>query len=138
MRPQAERVLLVEDNPQWRTELRRWAAAWGHAVVHEAGTADAALAWLRGHAKDWDLALVDAFLVQGNGYTVLKQCRSRSPGQRVVMLSNYARPEAREQALLLGADRFFDKHSELDACLQYCFAPQGGGRAAQQAAMASG
>lgn len=117
----ALRVLLVEDNPHWRAQLRRWAVAAGHAVAHEACTADAANAWLAAHADGWDLALVDAFLASGNGYTVLKHCLKRHAHQRVVMLSNYARPEARQQALRLGADRFFDKDAELDACLDYCF-----------------
>lgn len=117
----ALRVLLVEDNPHWRMQLRRWTGHAGHTVVHEAATADEATAWLAGHADGWDLALVDAFLASGNGYTVLKHCRHRHAHQRVVMLSNYARAEARQQALHLGADRFFDKDSELDACLDYCF-----------------
>lgn len=117
----ALRVLLVEDNPHWRMQLRRWTGGAGHAVVHEVATAQEATAWLAEHADGWDLALVDAFLASGNGYTVLKHCRDRHAHQRVVMLSNYARPEARQQALQLGADRFFDKDTELDACLDYCF-----------------
>lgn len=117
----AQRVLLVEDNPHWRAQLRRWAGSGGHTVVHEAATADTATAWLAAHGDGWDLALVDAFLTAGNGYTVLKHCRHRHAHQRVVMLSNYARAEARQQALRLGADRFFDKDTELDACLDYCF-----------------
>lgn len=116
-----QRVLLVEDNPHWRAQLRRWAGAAGHAVVHEAATADEAIAWLQAHADGWDLAVVDAFLAGGNGYTVLKHCQRQHAHQRVVMLSNYARAEARQQALRLGADRFFDKDTELDACLDYCF-----------------
>jgi DNA-binding NarL/FixJ family response regulator len=40
--------------------------------------------------------------------------------QRVVMMSNYARREAMDQALAQGADRFFDKATELDQLLAYC------------------
>lgn len=119
----AQRVLIVEDNLHWRAQLRRWAALAGHLVVHETGTADEAIAWLERHAGGWDLAFVDAFLAQGNGFAVLKHCHRTCAAQRVVMVSNYARTEAREQALRLGADRFFDKGNELDALVQYCFGP---------------
>lgn len=119
-----QRVLLVEDNPHWRAQLRRWVLAAGHTVALETGSADEAIAWLGRHAEGWDLAVVDAFLAQGNGFTVLKHCRRRQARQRVVMLSNYTRSEARQQALALGADRFFDKEADLDALVQYCFASE--------------
>ncbi len=117
------RVALVEDNPHWRAQLRRWTVAAGHRVVQETGAADAARSWLAQHEDGWDLLVLDAFLAQGNGFTLLRHVRRTLAQQRVVMVSNFARAEARQQALALGADRFFDKGTELDAFVDYCFAP---------------
>jgi DNA-binding NarL/FixJ family response regulator len=41
------------------------------------------------------------------------------PARRVV-LSNYATPEMRRRCLELGADRVFDKSSELEELIAYC------------------
>ena len=41
------------------------------------------------------------------------------PGKRVV-LTNYATAEMREACSRLGADRIFDKSSELEELLAYC------------------
>jgi DNA-binding NarL/FixJ family response regulator len=68
----------------------------------------------------WDLAIVDLFLKQGSGLGVLQACQGRSPGQRVVVLSNYATTDMRQRCAALGADAVFDKSNEIDALIDYC------------------
>jgi DNA-binding NarL/FixJ family response regulator len=115
------RLLLVENDRHLVDGLRRYFEASGRfEIVHCTATADSAIRWLGQHPQGWDLALIDIFLDAGNGYAVLKHCRKFDPRQRVVMMSNYARREAVEQALAQGADRFFDKATELDQLLAYC------------------
>lgn len=77
-------------------------------------------AWLREHADDWDLAIVDIFLKQGNGFGVLEACRDRRPGQKMVVLSNYATPEVRRRCRQLGVDGVFDKGTGIDDLIDYC------------------
>ena len=117
----ATRVLLVENDRHMADGLRRCFQVSGHCeVVHVTSTASGAMRWLDEHPRGWDLALIDIFLDEGHGYAVLKHCRKSGAHQRVVVMSNYARREAVEQALAQGADRFFDKATELDQLVAYC------------------
>ena len=70
----------------------------------------------------WRLAVIDLFLREGSGLSVVRACQVREPHQRVVVLSNYATAEIRKRCLELGADAVFDKSTELDAFLEYCAA----------------
>ena len=76
--------------------------------------------WLESHRNGWDLAVIDLFLEQGNGFGVVRACRDRAPHQRVVVLSNYATVDMRERSRALGADAFFDKSAEIDLLVAYC------------------
>ncbi len=76
--------------------------------------------WLSLHDGQWHLAIVDLFLKEGSGLGVLTGCRHRESYQKVVLLTNYATPEIRKRALVLGADAIFDKSSEIDELLAYC------------------
>lgn len=91
-------------------------------AVGFAETENDARRWLRDHAGDWQLAIVDLFLKQGSGLGVLQACSPRGPQQRVVVLSNYATPDMRARCADLGADAVFDKSNEIDALVDYCLA----------------
>jgi two-component system OmpR family response regulator len=115
------RVLLVEDHRDLREQLRRTLQAIGGVqVVQTCTTSAEAVEWLARHPEHWDLALVDLFLQEGNGFDVLRSCQRRAAHQRVVVISNYSREPAREHARQAGADAFFDKSFDLDALVQYC------------------
>jgi len=60
------------------------------------------------------------FLREGNGLAVVNWCNGREPHQRVVVLTNYAREDARRRCLDAGADRVFDKSIELDEFFEFC------------------
>jgi CheY-like chemotaxis protein len=86
-------VFLVEDNPRIRESLIPALADLGSAsVMATAESEDEAIAWLGRHKGQWDLAVVDFFLKQGSGLGVVTWCAGRDPGQRVVVLTNYAAP----------------------------------------------
>lgn len=76
--------------------------------------------WLTLHSGDWHLAIVDLFLREGNGLGVLAGCRHRESYQKVVLLTNYAKPDIRQRAAELGADAVFDKSSDLELLFAYC------------------
>ena len=66
------KTYLVEDNPVIRENLVGFLedVADATVVAHAAGEKEA-VAWLDGHRDDWDMAIVDLFLEQGNGLGVL-------------------------------------------------------------------
>ncbi len=115
------RTYLIEDNAVIRENLLATLA--DLAQVETIGTTDneqEAARWLRTHEHQWDLAIVDVFLREGNGLNVLAACRRRLPGQKVVVFSNHATPEVRRRCAQLGADAVFDKSTEIEALLEYC------------------
>ncbi len=117
------RTYLVEDNQVIVANLTETLQELADVVmvgcVAEAQTASQ---WLRTHTNDWDLVIVDLFLRQGSGLEVLAALRDRATRQRVIVASNYATPEMRSQCKALGADRVFDKSTEIDALVSYCLA----------------
>jgi DNA-binding NarL/FixJ family response regulator len=125
------RVLLVEDDVAAREQLTQIIQLFpGAQVVESTERAEDAIRWLARHPTQWDLVLVDLFLAQGHGFMVLQECANRSPEQRVVLMSNYARAPVATRALEEGADAFFDKSSGLGDLLEFCFQDKGGAHSA--------
>ena len=114
-------TILVEDNPIIRDSLiPAMAELGGLTVVATADTAAAAIEALREHRDDWQLAVVDLFLNQGSGLTVVRACRQRKENQHVLVLTNYATAEIRKRCLDLGVDGIFDKSTELEKFFAQC------------------
>ena len=117
------RAFLIEDNATIRENLTETLAELSLAeTVGFAASEAEALAWLQGGEIEWDLAIVDLFLMQGSGLGVLTAIAHRPPSRKVVVLSNYATAEIRRRCKELGADAVFDKSNELDAFIDYCMA----------------
>jgi DNA-binding NarL/FixJ family response regulator len=121
------RTYFVEDNATIRENLIGTLEEL--ASVRSLGWAESerdARAWLAARPPvAWDLVIVDLFLKQGSGLGVLEACRGRRPGQRVVVLSNYATADMRKRCIALGADAVFDKSNEIDALVDDCVAQSG-------------
>jgi len=81
---------------------------------------DEAISWLALHKGQWDLAVVDFFLKQGTGVGVVQWCNGREANQRVVVLTNYPTEATRIACRDAGADRVFDKSTELEEFFEYC------------------
>lgn len=114
-------TFLVEDNSLIRHNLI--AAMEDAADVHLIGTATTeaeAVAWLEENPGAWDLLVVDLFLQEGSGLGIVKRCGRCRPGQRVVVLTNYATGEIADWARELGADAVFDKAADLDGFFALC------------------
>jgi DNA-binding NarL/FixJ family response regulator len=110
----------VEDSPVIRENLVGFLEEVVEAeVVACAASENEAVAWLNTHRGDWDLAIVDLFLMQGNGFGVLKACRNRTANQKVIVLTNYATSDMRDRSRALGVDAFFDKSSELELLVDW-------------------
>jgi DNA-binding NarL/FixJ family response regulator len=112
---------IVEDSPVIRENLI--ATLEELVPVRVVGTAEdeaTALRWLAEPGQRIDLVIVDIFLKSGSGLGVLRAAQARHQPYRLVVLSNFATPDMRNKCLALGADRVFDKSTEIDALVQYC------------------
>ncbi|MEO8024372.1 response regulator transcription factor [Polaromonas sp.] len=114
------RIFLVEDSPVIRDNLAESLEELvGARVVGWASNEDEASQWLADHPADWDLAVVDLFLLQGSGLNVVKSCSNRALRQKVIVLTSYATPPIRQRCLALGADAVFDKATEIEEFTKY-------------------
>lgn len=114
-------TILVEDSKTIRENLIPALAELADAdVVAVAEAADEAVFILKSLNDTWQLAVVDLFLREGSGLTVLRACQERLAHQRVVVLTNYPTEEMRRRSLELGADAIFDKSRELDLFFDWC------------------
>lgn len=87
------------------------------AVIGWAATEQEAIARLTQLQDQWEVALVDLFLLQGSGLGVVRAMKHRAPNQLLFVLSNYATQDMRQRSLHDGANAVFDKSTELDALL---------------------
>lgn len=116
------KTVLVEDSKTIRDALIPTMDELGDMeVVAVAEGADDALKAMHAFNAVWELAVVDLFLKQGSGLDVLR-AHQHHPGRLVVVLSNYATRQMREECSALGADAIFDKSTQLDAFFDFCAA----------------
>jgi DNA-binding NarL/FixJ family response regulator len=114
-------TFIVEDSP---VILENLVATLEELVdVEVLGTADdeaGALAGWRQHEARLDLVIVDIFLKSGSGLGLLAEASRQGLKGRRVVLTNYATPDIRRRCTALGADRVFDKSSDLEDLFAYC------------------
>jgi DNA-binding response OmpR family regulator len=103
-------VLIVEDDPDIASVLRRGLAASGHGAEW-AETAEAALA--RVEAGGVDAAIIDMMLGEDSGAELLAEMRRRGHRMPALMLSALARVEDRAEGLDAGAQDYVVKPFQL-------------------------
>jgi two-component system response regulator EvgA len=103
------RILIVDDQPSFRSRLRQLMAYAGLEVVGEAGDIPAAEALLRD--RQADLAVVDIMLPGTNGLEGAPRLKAVSPGLRVILMSAYNDQASVFQASArsVGAEAFIPK-----------------------------
>jgi DNA-binding NarL/FixJ family response regulator len=82
------RVLIVDDQPTFRRQLRRLLAHAGLTVVGEAGDIPEAEAQVQALAPD--LAVVDVMLPGVNGLEGTPRLKALAPAMRVILISAYS------------------------------------------------
>lgn len=89
-------------------------------VVGYAEDEGTATAWLNHGNNDVRLVIVDIFLKHGSGLGVLQSAVGSGHQRKWVVFSNYATGAMRARCAALGANRVFDKSTEIDALIAYC------------------
>ena len=115
------KTYLVEDSPVIRDSLI--ATLQDLTPVQVVGFAEdeiTATRWLSQPDNEAGLVIIDIFLKAGSGLGVLQSSARWARRRKMVVLSNYATPDMRMRCLALGADRLFDKSTEIDALIAYC------------------
>ncbi|HVK33188.1 MAG TPA: response regulator [Burkholderiaceae bacterium] len=117
----ALRTFIVEDSPVIRENLI--ATLEEMTPVQVVGSAEDegdAKRWLDDPSHECELVIVDVVLRTGSGLGVLRAAAQPGSPRRFVVLTNYATSDIRERCRSLGADRVFDKSSELDDLIAFC------------------
>ncbi|MFZ6647381.1 response regulator [Undibacterium sp. TJN25] len=113
------KVFLIEDAIKIRSVLIDILQQSGEIeVIGFAENEKDALSQLR--SKEWDVAIVDIGLREGNGLAVLAALKSdaRPYGKRLVFTSNPS-TALKARTLALGAEAFFDKSRDMDILVNH-------------------
>jgi DNA-binding NarL/FixJ family response regulator len=102
-------VLIVDDYPAFRRQLRRLLALAGLNVVGEAGSLEEAETLMQ--AIQPDLAIIDVMLPDRSGLEGARQLKDAFPNLRVIMISAYANHVNlfRQKAQEAGAEGYYSK-----------------------------
>ncbi|MEP6971518.1 MAG: response regulator [Betaproteobacteria bacterium] len=115
------RTFIVEDNPVILHNLRDTLEDLTDVqVVGTAADEGAAVDCMRKGTRQIDLMIIDLFLASGSGLAVLRSAQQLNVQAKRVVLTNYATADIRQRCATLGADRVFDKSSEIEDLIDYC------------------
>jgi DNA-binding NtrC family response regulator len=93
-------LLLVDDDRPLLQSMAAWLRELGFAVDAVTGVADANAAVGK---RNYDLALVDLRLGDGDGFDVLAYCREHRPNMAVILMTGYGTVETAIEAIRAGA-----------------------------------
>ncbi|MCB5183921.1 response regulator [Methylobacillus gramineus] len=117
--PRLMKVLLVEDSALLREAIMDiLSSCTSLTFAGIAVTQNEAIDKL--HQEQFDLALVDIELAQGNGFEVIRATQTDDfpfPRPTYLILTNHAYPQYQERAQELGVEYFFDKSMDFDIAI---------------------
>jgi DNA-binding NarL/FixJ family response regulator len=108
-----ERVLIVDDSEKIRERLVTLLSEESQIrVVGQAGNGCEAMDAIQ-HLQP-DTVILDIRLPGKSGIELLKEIKTRYPGVKVIMLTNFSNAQYRRQCRQLGADHFLNKTLEFE------------------------
>ncbi len=109
-------VYVVDDSALIRDRLREMlSAAKDACVIGESGDAMGAMKEIQ--ALRPDTVILDIQLPGGSGIEILRHIRKAGIKTHVIILTNFAYPQYREECLEAGADFFLSKNKDFDILL---------------------
>ena len=115
-------ILIVDDEPIVREAIRDWLVDAGYDVT-TAETGERALEIAA--EKDFGLIILDVRLPGKTGIRVLEQMKEVKPNVKAIIITAYASPQMRTEALELGALNYLSKPiapNELEKIVQEALA----------------
>jgi two-component system response regulator YesN len=107
----AARVLIVDDDPVFRSEFRETFEEFG---IAEAASAHEAFEFLK-KPNEIDVVILDVRMSGLNGIEALKKIRTINPALRIVILTGYGSKDVAVEALRAQADDYIEKPMDIDA-----------------------
>ena len=102
-----KRVLVIDDQSDMGWIMSRIFHERGHKVIVSRSGKEGLKKFM--DRKDFDLIFLDIKLPDLNGLDVLKQIKKTCPEVKVIVITAFGSPEARQEALDRGASAFLDK-----------------------------
>jgi DNA-binding NtrC family response regulator len=99
-------ILIVDDEPIVREALRDWLVDAGYQV-QTAETGEEGLRILR--SQEISLVILDVRLPGQTGIRVLEEMKGMKPDIKAIVITAYASPEMRDEAMKLGALQYLTK-----------------------------
>lgn len=110
-----QRILLIEDSPEFSLVIKSWlAAGFPGEVVHVSDLPQARDLITR---EPWDLLMTDIELPSGNCFELVAYGKQVHPDMRVLVMTSHQRADYAVEALRLKADEFLFKPFERSALL---------------------
>jgi len=107
------KILIADDSEQVRKSLSRLLSILrGVEIIGEAVDGQQAIDKTRKLKPD--ILILDMKMPNGSGLDVLHEIAPDKENLRVIMLTNYANEQFRNESLKAGADYFFDKSTEFE------------------------
>lgn len=100
-------ILVIDDQSDMGWIMSRIFHERGHKVIVSRSGKEGLKKFM--DRKDFDLVFLDIKLPDLNGFEVLEQIKKTSPGTKVIIITAFGSPEARQEALVRGAFAFLDK-----------------------------
>lgn len=102
------KILLVDDNPRFRQQLRRMIGKlFSNVMIYEAESVEDAMKAVETLA--FHLVFIDVILGEQSGIFCAERVKSISPNSRIILISAYPDKEFHRQGLEAGAAAFIDK-----------------------------
>ena len=101
------RILVVDDTPSIRTLLRQTLPLHGLEIVAEAAGADEGIELAR--VEQPDVIVLDVQMPETTGLDAIAPLKAEAPNARILMYSSNDEYYAKDEALQMGADGYFDK-----------------------------
>lgn len=113
------KVFIVEDTVNMQIALSDLVCAVADAEISGVAATEAmALEWATSHTGNWDLAIVDLTLEQGDGFNIVRRMKQQANCGVVVVFSAFVTDVIRRHCESLGADAVFHK-TESQQLAQY-------------------
>ncbi len=100
------RILIVDDEPIVREAIRDWLVDAGYSVT-TAETGERALEIVA--EQDFGLVILDVRLPGKTGIRVLQEMKEMKPDIKAIIITAYASPDMRTEAMELGAIHYLTK-----------------------------
>jgi DNA-binding NarL/FixJ family response regulator len=108
--PNALKVFIVEDAVNMQVALTDMVCAVADAeIVGVVASELTAVEWTAANSGQWDLAIVDLTLEQGDGFSIVRRLKQEPKCGLVVVFSGFVTDVIRRHCRSLGADAVFHK-----------------------------